>query len=471
MIHGHLIGAEAIHGDPTFDSLDPSRGDAVLAGFPLGREADVDRAIDAARAAQPAWERAGAIARGAVLRRAAALTEARADELARDIAREVGKPITEARAEVARAAVTLYYVAEQARLPVGEVLDSDDPAMTVLAVRRPLGVVAAITPWNFPFGLPVWKLAPALLHGNAVVWKPAEHASLVALRLAEVLREAGLPAGVLDVVFGDGETGAALACSDALAAISFTGSTPVGRRLAEVAAKTGARLQTELGGKNPLVVLADADVDLAADLVVTGGTSYAGQKCSATSRVIVVPEVADALVEAVRARIAALRIGDPLDEHVQVGPLIDEAALRRSIDAARAADGARLIIGGERLERDGWFMRPALLDGVDARSALAQREVFGPVIAIQRAADRDHAIELANDSEFGFFVGVCTRDLGVVTELAPRLRFGMVRVNAVTTGADPHVPFGGWKASGNLAPEQGLAAREFYTRVQSIYLK
>jgi alpha-ketoglutaric semialdehyde dehydrogenase len=456
----------------SFETIDPSTGEP-LARFAAGDAATVEAAVAAAVAAAEPWRRLGAVARGAIMRRAARLCEERAEAIAAEITREVGKPIAESRAEVARAAVTLAYVAEQARLPVGDVFESDDPSATVLTRRRPLGVVAIVTPWNFPFNLPVWKLAPALVHGNAVVWKPAEESPLAALRIAELLADAGLPDGVLNVVFGDARAGAPLVAHDAVDGVSFTGSTAVGERIAQVVAGTGARYQSELGGKNPLVVLPDADLDEAVALAVAGGTSYAGQKCSATSRVIAVGGIADALVERLTAAFDAVVVGDPADPATRMGPLIDAAARERALAAvARATDdGAVLRCGGDPLPGAGWFMRPALLDGAAPDAPLVQEEIFGPVVAVQRADDVDAAVALVNGTRYGFFAGVCTRELSVVTELAGRLDAGVVRVNAVTAGADPHIPLGGFKASGNLAPEMGLAAREFYTRVQAVYLR
>jgi acyl-CoA reductase-like NAD-dependent aldehyde dehydrogenase len=470
-VHGSLIDGGEVGSDQIFDTYDPSQGDVALASFAAADAVIVESAVTAARAAQPGWEMLGPIARGAVLRRLAGALESEAEHLAGEIAAEVGKPVTEAAAEVARSVVTLYYVAEQGRLPVGEHYVSDNPAAMILTARRPLGAVGIITPWNFPLNLPVWKIAPALLWGNTVVWKPAEQSPLVARHLAALFAEVGLPAGVLNTVFGAAETGAAVASEPGLAAISFTGSTAVGGVRGVAPARPGPRFQAELGGKNPMIVLGDADLERAADLVVAGGTSFGGQKCSATSRLIVDASVADALSERILERFEQLRVGNALDADSQIGPLIDEAARVRALGAISdaTASGAELLGGGQPLDRPGWFMKPALLEVWSPGADLAQREIFAPVIALHRATSTDHAIELANDSAYGFFVGVCSRQLDALVRLAPRLQFGIVRLNHVTSGADPHVPFGGWHASGNGRPEQGLAAREFYTQTQTIY--
>jgi alpha-ketoglutaric semialdehyde dehydrogenase len=471
--HGSLINGHEVGSGEIFDSCDPSLGDVAIASFAAADDTAVNDAVSAARAAQPGWEELGPIARGAVLRRLASALERDADEFARAIATEVGKPLTEARAEVARSIVTLYYVAEQGRLPLGEHYASDNPTALILTARRALGPVGIITPWNFPLNLPIWKLAPALVWGNSVVWKPAEQASLVARHLALLFAEIELPPGVLSTLFGQARTGAAVASHPGLAAISFTGSSAVGRQLAVITARTGARFQAELGGKNPMLVLADADLSQAAELIVSGGTSFGGQKCSATSRVIVDVAVADDLCEHILSRFERLKIGNPLDAETQIGPLIDNAARARALSAISAARtaGAQLLGGGEPLDGPGWFFKPALLDAADPAADLVQHEIFAPVIAVQRATGTDHAIELANDSPYGFFVGICTRQLDALVKLAPRLRFGMVRLNHATAGADPHAPFGGWGDSGNGRPEQGLAARDFYTHIQTIYVQ
>jgi aldehyde dehydrogenase (NAD+) len=332
-------------------------------------------------------------------------------------------------------------------------------------------VVAIITPWNFPIGLPLWKLAPALLYGNAVVWKPSEQAPATAAALHEIWLDAGLPAGALGVVFGEAEAGAALVAEEGVAAVSFTGSTAVGRRIAAVAAARGAAVQLELGGKNAVLVLGDADLDLATRLIVQGATSYGGQKCSATSRVVAVDTVYDELRERLAHAFGALRVGDPLAAETDVGPLIDAAAVARAQRYLGAAnsDGTTVVVGGEPIDGDGHFMRPALVDGVAPGSQLAWEELFAPVLAMIRAADLEAAIAIVNGTEYGFFTTICSSNVDALLELAPRIDSGIVKHNTVTTAADPHLPFGGWKASGNAVPEQGLAAREFFTRTQTLY--
>ena len=389
------------------------------------------------------------------------------------MAREVGKPIAEARGEVNRGATVLDYAASQARLPSGDVFQSEDPQTTIYTERRPLGVVGLITPWNFPFAIPLWKLAPALVHGNTVVLKPAEQSPLLGLRAAEVLADAGLPAGVLNVVFGEAEAGDALVRHPGVAAISFTGSTAVGRSIAATVHERGAKVQTELGGKNAVIVLDDADLDAAAKIITGGAVGYGGQKCSATSRVIVEESVRAELVERLGASFEALNVGDPLEEQNTVGPLIEPEAVERTVRYAAEAEqaGARLVTGATAIEGDGHFVRPGVLDGVAADSDFARQEVFGPLVGVVSAPDAASVADLANASEYGLVASICSNRVDRVLELARHLRVGIVKVNAPTPGVEPHIPFGGWGNSGNFEPEQGLVAREFYTEVQAIYLR
>lgn len=469
---GHPVGDERLTAGQSFESREPADPERVVGRFALGGRVEADRAVAECARAGGGWAATSILARAEVVRSLGLVLRDREEQLAELMAREVGKPIREARVELARAAVTCDYVAAQARLPQGEWFASDGPSSTAMTCRRPLGVVAIVTPWNFPIGLPVWKLAPALLYGNAVAWKPSEQSPACADALYEALRDAGLPPGVLNVVYGAADAGRGVVEDDRVAAVSFTGSTKVGQAIAGTVAGRGARVQLELGGKNAVLVLADADLDRAAELIVLGATSYAGQKCSATSRVVAVDSVHDELCDRVARRFGELRVGSPLADDTDVGPLIDAEALERTQRyLARArADGATVLRGGEPLDLPGAFMEPALVAGVAPDSELGREEVFGPLLAVMPASGVDEAVDIVNGTDYGFFATICSGRAESLTELAPRLECGIVKLNTVTSAADPHLPFGGWKASGNSTPEQGLAARDFFTRTQALYL-
>ncbi|MFD9127052.1 aldehyde dehydrogenase family protein [Kitasatospora sp. NPDC059571] len=414
-------------------------------------------AVDRARAAQPGWLAAGAAARSAALTRAAEAVEAHADELAALVVREVGKPLGEARGETARTAAILRFYAQAPYAPAGAVHETAAGPGLLLTRRRPYGVAGLITPWNFPLAIPVWKAAPALAVGNTAVLKPAPEATACALRLAELL---DLPDGVLTVIPGGAEEGAALV--GAADVVSFTGSTAVGRAVIAATAERGVPAQAELGGLNAALVLPDADIERAADDLTAAIAGYAGQKCTATSRVIAVGEAYEPLREALAKRLAA----EPC------GPVIGEAALDRltgAVDTARAA-GAEVLTGGIRTDGPGWTFAPALLAGVPAGHPLLTEEFFGPVAVLLRAADLDEAIALANASRHSLAASVHTRELGTALAAADRLAAGMIRINAPSTGVDFHLPFGGTGSAAYGEREQGAAALDFYTASRTVSL-
>ncbi|HEX3804797.1 MAG TPA: aldehyde dehydrogenase family protein [Solirubrobacteraceae bacterium] len=464
----HATGEELIR------SYNPAKPQELVSVLPTSTEADVDSAISAAQRGFAAWKQQSAVARGRVMTRAAALLRERQDDIARLITREEGKPIVEARAELANAADVLDFAAGLGPRLTGETLPSARADVTLFTEREPLGVVAAITPWNFPVNLPAVKLGPALVAGNAVVLKPASEAAASTLAFASVLHEAGVPDDALCVVLGDGEIGARLTRSPAIAAISFTGSTHVGREVARVAAGADVRCQCEMGGKNAMIVLADADLDQAVRLVVEGAFRSAGQKCTATSRVVVERSVAERFGALLLERISTLRIGDPLDEETFMGPLVSQARLAAVLDAVATAqaEGARLVRGGRRVEAPqpdgGWFMEPTVFDGVDSSMRLAQEEVFGPVLALIEADDVAHALALANATPYGLTAAVCTNDMNAAHYFVRGLATGAVAVNLPTAGIEFHAPFGGINASGTAFKEQGSAAMEFYTRLKTV---
>jgi alpha-ketoglutaric semialdehyde dehydrogenase len=447
-------------------SRSPYRPDDVVVDVPAAGPEAVGGIVETARTAAGAWSRGPAPARAAALNRAADALAAASEELARLVVREVGKPAAEAPGEVARGIAILRYYAQQALDPDGDTYPSPDGSSLLMARRRPRGVVELITPWNFPVAIPLWKAAPALAYGNAVVLKPASEATAVGLRLGELLGEA-LPEGLFQVVPGGGEIAQALLRR--VDAVSFTGSVETGRKVATAAVEVGIPAQCEMGGQNASIVLPDADRQRAAAQIAFGAMGYAGQKCTATSRVIVVGEdrgFTDALVAAV----SALPVGDPAADGVQVGPVIDDRARAAVLEAAEGAqrEGGRILAGGRPAEGDGWMVQPTLVGSLSPDAYLAQNEVFGPIAAVLTARDLEEAIRINNGTPYGLVTAVYTNDLAQVLGTLGRLDTGLVRVNAPTTGVDFYAPFGGEKDSSYGPREQGKAAREFYTTTQTI---
>lgn len=469
-----LIGGEWVPAKSgrTFLTRNPSDLREVVAECADGSAADVDAAVEAARRMLPGWRSLSGPARGERLQRAAERVAACAEALAQQMAREMGKPIGESRAEVQRGVAILRYFAGEAWRPLGETIPSSDPRMLLYTTRRPLGVVAAVTPWNFPVAIPLWKLAPALAYGNTVVWKPASWSAGTAVALAQCLAEADLP---VQLVTGGGEeVGMPLVCHRDVAGITFTGSEAAGRRVAQAALERGAKFQLELGGKNPAIVAADADLDSAVELVVSGAMRSAGQKCTATSRVIVDEVVVGPFVERLLDRVGSLRVGPALDEATYVGPLAAPERQQAVLAFIREAqvEGARLLAGGGvpegEIHAHGAFVMPTVFDRVPRGGRLDQEEVFGPVIAVLPASSLDEAIALANDVRYGLSASLFTQDLAKAMRFAECIEAGMIRVNAETAGVEPQAPFGGVKASSSHSREQGRAAIEFFTEIHTI---
>jgi aldehyde dehydrogenase (NAD+) len=447
-------------------SVSPQRPDEVVADEAAVPAASVAEAADHARRAQRDWAALPAPARAQALSAAAEAVAARADELSALMVREVGKPVGEARGETARAVAILRYYAQQVLDPDGETYPAADGQTLLMARRRPRGVAGLITPWNFPAAIPLWKAAPALAFGNAVLLKPAPEATGVA-RLLESCLRATLPEGLFAVLPGEAETGQAVVAEADV--VSFTGSVGAGQAVRLAAAERGIPAQCEMGGQNASIVLPDADAKKAATTIAAAAMGYAGQKCTATSRVIVVGDAEDftgALVDAV----GSLVVGDPDDASVSVGPVIDAGARDAVVAAAERvrADGGRVLCGGRPLDREGFFVAPTLVTGVPADHPVAQEEVFGPICAVVPAATPEEAVELANGTSYGLAAAVFTRDLTAALAAAERLDAGLVRVNAATSGVDFYAPFGGEKASSYGPREQGKAAREFYTGIRTI---
>jgi len=470
----HFIGNAWRTGDTDqwIDDLNPSDARDTIALIPEGSGDDARAAAAAAAVALPAWRSLTGPARAEHLHRWAGVIVERAEELAQVMAREVGKPIGEARGEVGRCVVILRYYAGEAVREMGQVIPSQSPGALQFSIREPLGVVALITPWNFPLAIPLWKAAPALAFGNTVVLKPAESSSYLATLLAETALAAGMPAGVFNVLLGAGATvGSALLQAPEVRAVSFTGSGAVGAHIATTAAARNIRYQTEMGGKNVVIVLPDADIAKAASLTAAGAMRYAGQKCTATSRVIVARDVEDDFMHQLRAQVESLPIGPVTDIRAAVGPLISRAShdsIRKALSDANAESLFTSPVPTSEEFSNGNFFAPTVVRGGDPDGILAQRELFGPVLAAFTADDVDHAIDLANRTTYGLSASLFTRDLRAALDYINRIHVGLVRVNGDTTGVDPHAPFGGMKGSSSGSREQGPAAREFYTEIKTV---
>jgi len=449
-------------------SRSPQRPDDLLLEVEETSAGGVADAVRRSRAAGAAWAAAPALERVSALAAAADALAGAAGDVTDLMVREVGKPVTEAAAEVARGVGILRYYAQQVLDPDGETYPGPGPAALLLARRRPRGVAGLITPWNFPVAIPLWKTAPALAFGNGVVLKAASEATALALRLAELLSPT-LPDGLFQVVPGGAATGTALI--EQADCVSFTGSVEVGRQVAIAATTRGIPCQAEMGGLNASIVLPDANLERAAATIAGAAMGYAGQKCTATSRAIVVGDPGP-FTQALVAAVERLPVGDPADKGTVVGPVINEPARRAVVEAAEAAAamGGRLLAGGRAGDGDGWFVAPTLVDRVSPDAAVAQEEVFGPIAVVLPAADEDEAVAVANGVRYGLVTSVFTRDLDRALAVAARLDTGMIRVNAPTSGVDFHAPFGGEKDSSFGPREQGKVAREFYTSTRTITL-
>ena len=472
-VFANYIGGEWVQGPSVSRNINPADLSDVIGEYAQADAAQTHAAIAAARAAFPAWSTSTPQQRFDILDRAGSAILTRKDELGRLLAREEGKSLPEAVGEVARAGQIFKFFAGEALRLNGEVLPSVRPGLTVEITREPIGVVGLITPWNFPIAIPAWKIAPALAYGNCVVIKPAELVPASCWELVKIIAEAGAPAGVLNLVMGRGSVvGEAMVASPEVDAISFTGSVGTGRALAEKCVATGKKVQLEMGGKNPMVVLDDADLDVAVEACINGAFYSTGQRCTASSRLIVTEGIHDRFVEAMQARMKQLRIGNPLEAETQIGPVVDDKQLKQDIDYIDIArDEGAQVFGGERVDckTEGYFLAPALVTGTTNAMRINREEVFGPVASVIKAKDYEEALKLANETEFGLAAGICTTSLKHAQHFKRHAQAGMVMVNVATAGVDYHVPFGGRKGSSYGPREQGTYAKEFYTTVKTAY--
>jgi aldehyde dehydrogenase (NAD+) len=470
----NFIAGRSVDASEYSTDRNPSNLDDVVGEFARGTPHDAESAVAAAREAFGTWSRTTPQQRFDILDKTGTEILARKDELGRLLSREQGKPLADGVGEAARAGAIFKFFAGEAVRLTGEKLDSVRPGIEVDVTREPLGVVAAITPWNFPLAIPAWKIAPALAYGNCVVFKPAELVPASPWMIADIVQRAGLPPGVLNLVMGPGaQIGAALASSPHVDAVSFTGSQDVGPGVAAAAVKAGARVQLEMGGKNPLVVLDDADMKTAVSIAVNGAFFQSGQRCTASSRIIVTEGIHDRFVASMIDRMKTLVIDDALKPGTEIGPVVDDKQLAKNFEYIEIGkrEGARLVQGGERLQRatDGYYMAPALFTDTSPAMRINTEEIFGPVASVIRVKDYDEALAVANDTPFGLSAGIATTSLKYASHFKRNSTTGLVMVNLPTAGLDYHVPFGGRKKSSYGPREQGTYAREFYTIVKTSY--
>ncbi|MCS7459139.1 aldehyde dehydrogenase family protein [Paenibacillus doosanensis] len=459
-------------------SINPANRNDVVGYIQNSALPDLDGAVQAASAAQKAWKRLAGSVRGDYMYKAAAILEKRLDEVATAMTREMGKTLPEAKGETARGVAILRYYAGEGMRSVGDVIPSTDSEALMFTTRVPLGVVGVITPWNFPVAIPLWKMAPALIYGNTVVIKPASETGVTCALLMECFEEAGLPAGVVNMVIGEGGViGRGIAEHPGIQAITFTGSNAVGKTIGQAALARGAKYQLEMGGKNPVVVAADADLSLAVEATISGGLRSTGQKCTATSRVIVHQDVYEPFKRLLLERIGELKIGDGMERNVWMGPCANEKQHRTVLAYIRKGkeEGARLLCGGEQPQgsgyADGYYVEPTVFEEVTPEMTIAREEIFGPVLALMKAESMEQALALANDAEFGLSASIFTTNIGAMLGFIQEMDAGLVRINAESAGVELQAPFGGMKQSSSHSREQGRAAIEFFTAVKTVFVK
>ena len=473
-VHQNFIAGRRVDGGEAADNVNPSDTNDVIGAYARASREDAQQAIAAARAAFPAWSRSGIQQRHDILLKVSAEILARRDELGRLLAREEGKTLPEAVGEVVRAGQIFDFFAGETLRLAGEKLASTRPGIEVDVTREPVGIVGIITPWNFPIAIPAWKIAPALAYGNCVVFKPADLVPGSAWALSDIIVRAGVPAGVFNLVMGRGSVvGDAILTSRDIDAVTFTGSVATGRKVAAACVEHMRKFQLEMGGKNPLVVLDDADLATAVECAANGAFFSTGQRCTASSRIVVTEGIHDRFVAALTERLKGLVVDDALKDGTHIGPVVDQSQLDQDIsyiDIGKA-EGARLAWGGERLNRaaPGYYLQPALFTETTADMRINREEIFGPVAGVIRVRDYDEALSVANDTAFGLSSGICTTSLRHAAHFRRNAEAGMVMVNLPTAGVAYHVPFGGRKGSSYGPREQGRYAAEFYTTVKTAY--
>ena len=471
----NYIGGTWVDGSGEVENINPSDTRDVIGLFAQGSSAQVDQAVAAATEAQSAWKDYGLERRQAVLQAIGEELMARSAELGELLSREEGKPLAEGKGEIYRAGQFFTYYAAECLRQLGQNADSVRPNIEIDVRREPVGVVAVISPWNFPTATAAWKIAPALCYGNAVIWKPANLTPASAVALTEIIAKQDIPAGLFNLVMGSGsEVGEALAAHTGVKAISFTGSVPVGRRIAQVAVSNFTKLQMEMGSKNALAVMDDADLDLAVTVALGGAFGGSGQKCTASSRLVVHEGVHDAFVEKLIAGAKAMQVGHALEQGTQMGPVVSQTQLDENLEYVRLgqSEGAELACGGERLElaTPGFYMSPGVFLGTRNDMRINREEMFAPLTSVIKVGSYDEALSVVNDTDFGLTSGIVTRSLARANHFRRNAQTGVVTVNLPTAGTDYHVPFGGRGESSYGPREQGRTADEFFTVVKTAYI-
>jgi len=474
---GSYVGGKWFHpkSNRLVRNINPANPDDVIAEFPCATAEDVDRAIDAAHKAFKLWQKTPGPERGRVISRAAEIARRRADEIARTLTREEGKILKEAKGEVMKGISLLEFYAGEGFRMHGKTLPSEARDTFTYTIRRPLGVVGLIAPWNFPWAIPVWKSAPALVAGNAVIFKPAELTPATATLLTEIYEEAGLPPGVFNMLVGSGSVvGEAIVGSPVVRAVSFTGSNEVGGALYAKAAQRGAKVTCEMGGKNAVIVMADADLDKAAVAIHGGAFGSTGQRCTATSRVIANPSIKEALLERLVAAAKKIKVGSGLDESVDMGPAVDEKQWRTDFDYIKVGrqEGARLLLGGEKPEHlgQGYFVEPTIFDDVTPGMRIFKEEIFGPVLSVTTAKSLEDALSFANGVEYGLTTSIFTENIDTIMKFVEEVETGMVHVNEPTIGGEAQLPFGGTKSTGVGEREMAEEGLNFFTELKTVFI-
>jgi alpha-ketoglutaric semialdehyde dehydrogenase len=473
-MRGNFVNGEWLNSVDVRPNINPADITDLVGEYAVADDETVATACEAAAIAFPKWK-ASIQLRFDILDAAGSEILARRQELGKLLAREEGKTLPEAIGEVTRAGHIFKFFAGEALRMTGDMIDSVRPGVEVAVTREPLGPIGIITPWNFPIAIPAWKIAPALAYGNTIVFKPADLVPGCAWSIVDILYRAGLPAGVLNLVMGSGSRiGPAIIDNKHIRAISFTGGATTGARIAASCSARGIKYQLEMGGKNPLLIMDDANLNIAVEAAVNGAFFSTGQRCTASSRLIVTEGIHDRFVDAVKNRLAGLKVGNPLDDGVHIGPVVDQRQLQQDLDYIEIGkqEGARLAFGGDRIEcaTEGFFLTPALFIEATNEMRISQEEIFGPVASVIKVKNFDEGLMLCNDTPFGLSAGICTASLAHATRFRREANAGMVMVNLPTAGVDYHVPFGGMKESSYGSREQGRYAMEFYTTVKTAYM-
>ncbi|MBD1382417.1 alpha-ketoglutaric semialdehyde dehydrogenase GucD [Metabacillus arenae] len=464
--------------DEYIESINPANKNEIIGYVQKSTKEDLNQAVAAAKTAQVAWRNLSGAARGDFLYKVANILEANLNEIAETMTREMGKPLPEAKGETARGVAILRYYAGEGMRKVGDVIPSTDSEGLMFTTRTALGVVGVITPWNFPVAIPIWKMAPALIYGNTVILKPASEAVVTAAKVIECFEKAGFPAGVINMVTGSGSViGQGIIDHQDINGITFTGSDQVGKQVGKGALARGAKYQLEMGGKNPVIVVEDADLDLAVEATISGGLRSTGQKCTATSRVIVQSSVYDTFKDKLLAEVKKIRVGDGLRAETWMGPCASESQLNTVLSYVEKgkAEGATLLYGGNRVEdeelENGFYVQPTIFENVAPDMAIAQEEIFGPVLVLIKVNTIEEALDVANDSQFGLSASIFTTNIAIVLSFIREMEAGLVRINAESAGVELQAPFGGMKQSSSHSREQGQAAIEFFTSIKTVFVK